>query len=420
MIFVLPAKGQEAGTGSFCGSYRVVHINGIRTTQEQAERNVIALRDGYGSRFRSSQLSYHLGYNPTGGLLPDLAQVLAQKQAEFPGATIVQMLRYLLVGVGGSLPSALVNQLATYWAGWVNGNGSSYNTYSDGALWQLVETVRAHAMPDRRVLLVPHSQGNLYANRVVEIITSEPAPGWWRPVPEKSIGIVGVATPAAYVAGQRSSHKLHLTSSNDLIINGLRNGAPPLTGPQVVLMPNIDIALSTADPTGHGFRETYLGTDAGSAAVLGAMHAVLSALLSNVPSSETALALFDGSYTIASPERPQRASNGQWFTSPFISYSDEMLNPIAREGGLGLVEGLVTDVARSCAVREVASMARGQAAQPPRYDRLGACNIEDESGWRGFLPTIAQHDEILISADVSTHPMGGFADVYVIGQCRNT
>jgi hypothetical protein len=412
---------QDHGTGSLCGAYRIVHINGIKTTQAEALLNADFLQQTYGTRFRASQLSYHLAYNPKGGLLPDLAQVLAQKQAEFPGATIIQMLRYLLAGVGGTLPSALVNQLATYWAGWVNGNGASYNSYSDTTLADLVETVRAHTLPDRRVLIVPHSQGNLYANRVVEIITSQAGHGWSGPVPEKSVGLVGVATPAAYVAGQRQSHKFYLTSSNDLIINGLRNGAPPLTGPQTVLPPNIDIALSADDPSGHGFRETYLGTDAGAAAVVGAMHAVLGALLSNARSRDEALALFDATYTIATPERPRMAGNGQWFTSPFVSYSDETLNGVTREGSAGLAETIALSLARSCVAREVTAAARGEAAQPPNpFDRLGTCNIQDEMGWRGYLPTVVRHDEIVLSVDLSSHAEGAYADVYVIGQCRNT
>jgi hypothetical protein len=415
------AFSQELGTGSYCGAYRVGHVNGVRTSQSDANRSLDRLKETFGPQFRNSNVGYFLAYNPTGGLPTDVAEVLAQKSVEFPGATIVQMLRYLLINVSGTLPSQLVNELATYWAGWVNGNRSSYNTFEDVALRGIVDVVRAQALPTQRVLLVPHSQGNLYANRVVEIITTEIAPGWNRVVSEKSIGILGVATPAAYVAGQRSSHKMYLTSSNDLIINGLRNGVPPLTPPSTVLAPNITIDLSSSDPSGHGFRETYLGTDSGAAAIQGGMHAILTALLSTVPSSDSALALFSADYRPASPLQPRMARTGQWFTSPFISYSDEELRAVAREGDLTQAEMAATSLARNCIQRELVALMRGEAAQPPNpADRLGACNLNDEDGWRGFLNLIARHDEVSLSVDVWSYSLGGAADVYVIGECRRT
>lgn len=413
------ATSQELGTGSYCGAYRVGHINGVRTTQIDANRSLDRLKETFGPQFRSSYIGYFLAYNPTGGLPTDVAEVLAQKSVEFPGATIVQMLRYLLINVSGTLPSQLVNDLATYWASWVNGNRSSYNTYEDGALRGIVDLVRTQALPTNRVLLVPHSQGNLYANRVVEIVTTEIAPGWNRAVSEKSIGILGVATPAAYVAGQRGSHKLYLTSSNDLIINGLRNGVPPLIPPSAVLAPNITIDLSSSDPSGHGFREIYLGTDSGAAAVHGGMHAILSALLSTVPSSGNALALFSASFTIATPLQPRRASSGQWFTSSFIDYSDENLSAVAREGDLAMAEAAASTVAQNCVRREVVAALRGASAQPPNpNDRSGGCNIHDEDGWRGFLNLIARHDEVTLAVDTWSFSLGGASDVYVIGQCR--
>lgn len=416
-----PVSAQEHGTGSYCGSYRVGHINGIRTTQEAAERNVDALRTSFGPRFRNSHVAYFLAYNPTGGLPVDLAEVLAQKQVEFPGASLVQMLRYLLTHLPGTLPSQLVNDLATYWAGWVNGHRSSYNTFDDVSLRGIVDVVRANALPSNRVLLVAHSQGNLYANRVVEIVTTEVAPGWGRPVAEKSIGILSVATPAAYVAGQRSSHKAYLTSNNDLVINALRNGVPPATPPSVVLAPNITIELTADDPSGHGFREIYLGTDAGGAAVTGGMNQILSALLSTVASSDSALALFSADYRPASPSQPRMARTGQWFTSPFISYSDEELRAVAREGDLTQAELAATSLARSCIQRELVALMRGEAAQPPNpADRLGACNLSDEDGWRGFLNLIARHDEVSLLVDVWSYSLGGAADVYVVGECRRS
>ncbi|MCX8114195.1 MAG: hypothetical protein N3D71_03900 [Burkholderiaceae bacterium] len=88
-----------------------------------------------------------------------MPEVLAQKQQEFPGATIVQMLRFLLYSETGTLASELVNQLAMLYADWINGSGRSFNTYSDASLQTIINYVTTSASNGTRVLLVPHSQG---------------------------------------------------------------------------------------------------------------------------------------------------------------------------------------------------------------------------------------------------------------------
>ena len=69
----------------------------------------------------------------------------------------------------------------------------------------------------RRVLVVPHSQGNLYSNASFDSVfsqTSNPPVG--------TLKIVGVATPADTVRG----NGLYRTSSTDLLIEGIRRVLP--------------------------------------------------------------------------------------------------------------------------------------------------------------------------------------------------
>lgn len=98
----------------------------------------------------------------------------------------------------------------------------------------------------RRVLLVAHSQGNLYGNASHRLLYSNPdvTPG--------SFGIAGVATPANYVPGGGT----YVTSNADVVINALRS----LITDQV-LQANVSIPFDTAELSGHNFIKTYMNPE---------------------------------------------------------------------------------------------------------------------------------------------------------------
>lgn len=393
------------GTGTFCGSYSIAHINGVLTDQASAEDSLRALRHAYGNWYNNSPVNYLLIYNPTGGLPSDLPEVLRQKATEFPGVGIVQMISYLLSMLPGSLPSTLVNDLAVYWAGWVNSNGRTYNTYNDALLPPMIDMIRASANSGGRVLLVPHSQGNLYANRIVEIITTQAAPGWSAPIPVGAVGIMGVASPAAYIAGR---NKMYVTSSNDVVINSLRNGVPPEVPPSVVMSSNVTIEPTLADASGHGFREIYLGTDSGVSSVIGGVHAVLGMLLSRAQNNgDEPYALYDATVLVATPERPVFIPDEGWLTYTSYSYRDEANTAYRRMGGLAEAAAAIQSVASNCVARELAAKKRG--------DSFGICPPDD---WRIYLKYVVSRDEIVFFQDPEMYGTLGFADVTVVGYCR--
>jgi hypothetical protein len=91
----------------------------------------------------------------------------------------------------------------------------------------------------RRVIVVAHSQGNLYANASHAAIAASDS------TVLTSFGIVGVADPAEI------SFNGYVTSDDDLVINALR------TLGETVLPANVHVPV-TDDFTGHFFEATYI------------------------------------------------------------------------------------------------------------------------------------------------------------------
>ena len=97
----------------------------------------------------------------------------------------------------------------------------------------------------QKLLFVAHSQGNFYANNIYDVIASKPGG-----VPQESISIYGIGSPANHVAGNGK----YITSSTDGIINLIRK-LKFLN----VLEPNADIKVpNDDDSSGHNLSTIYL------------------------------------------------------------------------------------------------------------------------------------------------------------------
>lgn len=101
----------------------------------------------------------------------------------------------------------------------------------------------------RRVVIIAHSQGNLFANfNVNEVINNHPNS-------EDSIGILGVATPASKTIGNNE----YITATDDMIINGLRTIYPVLAS-NINNDPSIWFWEDHRDWNNHGFMASYLAS----------------------------------------------------------------------------------------------------------------------------------------------------------------
>ncbi len=120
---------------------------------------------------------------------------------------------------------------------------------SDGDLVSHLAMYRARILEGRKVLVVAHSQGNLFANAAYNILYN----GSTR-ITSRSFGIVSVANPASFVGGGGP----YSTLSNDLIIGAIAAAshfpiAPPLPA-------NVVNATWGADTLGHNFLNAYMPT----------------------------------------------------------------------------------------------------------------------------------------------------------------
>jgi hypothetical protein len=102
---------------------------------------------------------------------------------------------------------------------------------------------------NRRLILVPHSQGNLYANEEYTELT----------VAEKTnTRIVATATPASFVAGNGP----YISVNEDLLASTIfaLGGALPTNTPNLTV--NCEGGLASLNRwTCHGFKEEYMATD---------------------------------------------------------------------------------------------------------------------------------------------------------------
>jgi len=128
--------------------------------------------------------------------------------------------------------------------------------YNDPDLVNHVNAYVRDLHSGKRVLIVAHSQGNFYANNAYRRIRLE------YPQYADNVGIVSVATPAAWVEGannlgtSRPEELYYTTNSADLIINLVRAFFPN------TLPPNPEEPFSTGYfQASHGFVDTYLNPE---------------------------------------------------------------------------------------------------------------------------------------------------------------
>lgn len=254
-------------------------FNGVANTQEAALDSLDRLEEEFGPQYKESPLKHSLFYNQTAcrqedglldkvlgkaGCLEDLAEVFSQRTLEqfdvfgnrwetfwdilagrhktetsFTGRLLS------LLGNGSNAllqwldtsASALLNELAYGTFKLLSLFGESTN-YADRTAHR--EKLSHYANEGNRLLLVAHSQGNLFVNKAHDWVKLAHA--------ETPIQVVHVAPASPTLRGA------YVLADIDLVINGVLR----LTGLNSVPVANINLPLSKQDPTGHGFEPTYL------------------------------------------------------------------------------------------------------------------------------------------------------------------
>lgn len=233
---------------------RIVHINGIATTRRDADNNLNAImaRVIETSTYLCNPVRSWLAYNRSrpdpllGTPVNDLMEVAVQKHRENPNTRFSDMVRLVYLADTGAtwlarsnIPLAVVHAVLGALDEWYQ----RANTWVDSDLRDIVADIRPHLARGERVLLVPHSQGNLFANMVMGSLRD--AAG--NPMALRQLGI---ASPAASVQRGR-----YLSSVNDTVLRKLALLAD-------VLPLNLDIPSGglahTLDPRGHNLIDIYL------------------------------------------------------------------------------------------------------------------------------------------------------------------
>ena len=244
-------------------------FNGVWNTAADARNSQHRLEREFGTSHNGASLKYDLFYNQTGcgsgaagkaACLQDVFEVFAQRDKELDGVlsnrwemfweilsgshkqsnSLTGSLLSWLGGGGNALLqlidstfSAMINKLAALTGSLLSNPPTAYDIASQ------VAKLKAYADDDYTLLLVAHSQGNLFVNAAYDGLKAAK----FDAVPK----VVHVAPASPTLRGH------YVLADIDVVINGLR-----LSGINSVQPVNIYLPTSSKDLSGHMFEGTYL------------------------------------------------------------------------------------------------------------------------------------------------------------------
>ncbi|WP_155636801.1 hypothetical protein [Burkholderia gladioli] len=240
----------EAAENNKCKSPYIIYFsNGVLNTVDDMDDAVSFINLEVGGQYNGVPVSYGNLRNQTGGIIDDLLRVYRQKLSENPNLNW-EIIARAIIGVGTGIDPSLfasaqqaVSQVNSDNASRINADIVKTTGYADSnSITQTQQVVHSVLDDGNRVLIVSHSQGNLYSNAVYRsaVATSGIKPN--------NIKVVGVATPAGSVQGAGD----YLTSDSDVVIGALRMIAGN------VLPSNFSIPFNSSDISGHLFLKTYM------------------------------------------------------------------------------------------------------------------------------------------------------------------
>jgi hypothetical protein len=248
-----PAQTSVIGPG-----YVIGYINGLSTDPIGAQDGLEALSAIYGAQYSNQPVSYTLFYAPTDGLMQDVISAFAQRVASSPGLTDRwELIWDTLDGGGGAIsdlaiaenPSlnGLVSDLKTIFLNGVSSNVKNLTSNKEfqPAVDQFASALTTYYTQQKKMLVVAHSQGNVYLNAAYDAVKPQLKADSLRPVQ--------VATPTATV---RDPQGRYVTSTTDLVIQAvaltLGDVEPANTDGPILA------ALSSDTGYGHKFVDIYM------------------------------------------------------------------------------------------------------------------------------------------------------------------
>jgi hypothetical protein len=223
----------------------VIHGNGMRTEKSDATANLEALRPLVAKRLGQDPyaIAFGLAYNHKEQWSEEMFKIFQERAIMSP--TLYMRMLSQLVPMPEDMKDALTHLAAEL----------DLSAFIDDAdLEQHVQTYRDHLRKGHKVVVIAHSEGNLYANAAYRRLfeTALPTPG------QEDFGIVSVALPGPTVAGWQPAAcpvvGCYTTLVNDVVVAVVRQRLPD-TAPA-----NATAGLDWVryDWTGHYLRESYL------------------------------------------------------------------------------------------------------------------------------------------------------------------
>ncbi len=268
--------------------YTLGYFNGVGNTEFQAKAALAKLESMRGTKFNNEPVQYEVFYNHTGStagatLLQDLAETFMQRAAEIDASgelgnrweffweslTFDKPLTDKLTGFIPNISrffSQLYTDIATKTMAALSSLLSNPPTEADYN--EHNTRLDALAVQQQKLMLVAHSQGNLFMNHAYDHISPK--------VGEASVKAVHVAPASPTLRGD------YLLADIDLVINSLRiqgaGSVPPI---------NIILPVSVSDLSGHGLVETYLDPTRAARNLVDTMITTAMQALASPPTSGT-------------------------------------------------------------------------------------------------------------------------------------
>lgn len=283
-------------------SFKIYFGNGVMNTPTDWVASRQELQAAIGTVHQGVPIKYANAYNPSAGLLHDLRTVFAQKISEDPSLSW-RLLASTWLGVASDKGAWRLHKIKDTIRAIEKKSAALRNnaleksyTYVDAKVIDHVaaftDDIVTHG---KRVLVVGHSQGGLYANAAYRLLHQNPA------IKPGSFAVAGVGTAADFVAGNGA----YVTSDADMVINALRALVAPST-----LAANLSVPLHINDLSGHSFIHTYLNAQySGRDAVVAMAGAALDKLTGPVLARGDAVAAkeLDQSWSYAVCGAPDKA-----------------------------------------------------------------------------------------------------------------
>ncbi len=255
--------GQTSGSR---GPIQYFFINGVSTSayaNRQNSADALFLRLKASGDIDAATTEVDAIPNPSQGLFSDIFQKLVvQKQIELGGdfKSAVMQTAQMADGDPGYTPPTqdlqVYNEALGTIATQTEGN-TTYTSVIQPTLQVMVSTVIASMQHNHPVVIVAHSEGNMYANEIDSIIRKSAPPGAVSaglPDFAQWIKIVGVATPAG-----SAPDGLYGTLEQDDVITMLARALSAVSGFQAPLPANLSFPdAHRYDWLGHGFVPVYL------------------------------------------------------------------------------------------------------------------------------------------------------------------